>query len=360
MRRALVTGASGFVGSYLTGELLRRGYAVTATSRRRPALLDQEAFKPVRFVAADVRDAAALAPALEGQDVVFHCAALFDFYARASDLFSVNADGTTNLATLAARAGVERFVNIGSAAVYGKSYKNRLVVETDAPRPTDKYARSKWEQELRAFALNGTGKGKLRVITLRPGAIYGPGSRYGDATALWLVKRGFLFGTPGIGKVISSHVHVRDVVGAAAALAERDDAFLPGAREPHEVAYNVADSSPMFNEDLIAHVAGLIRKKGLIGYWRHVRLPGFLLRLSAYLAELWAFLTRTRPLFEVDSIDYITCGHGIANGKLMATGYALRVPSIVDGISETVRWYEDTDWRVFRGEEDLLYSCVSV
>lgn len=357
MRHALVTGASGFVGSYLVRELVERGVGVTATSRRRPSYLDKEKFAKVRFVSADIRDKDALKPALEQVDTVFHSAALFDFHAREKDLMATNADGSANLAELARAAGAKRFVNVSSAAVYGPEYGNSLAKETDAPRPVDKYARSKWEQEKRLVAFNSDA---MKVVSLRPGAIYGPGSRYGDATAMWLIKRGLLFATPGLSKVISSHVHVKDVVGAAAWVALHDAPFDAAATDPARLAFNVADSSPVFNEELIARVAELIRKKGLLGYWRRVRLPAFLLKVSAYLAEAWATLTRTKPLFEVDSIDYITCPHGVSNERLLAAGYALRAPSITNEIEATIRWYEETDWRIFRDRDDeLLYACVA-
>ena len=73
----VVTGASGFLGSYLVAELASRGESVVATSRHRPGFLDS--FPDVRFVSADIRDEKALRPALEGASRVYHCAALFDF-----------------------------------------------------------------------------------------------------------------------------------------------------------------------------------------------------------------------------------------------------------------------------------------
>ena len=66
---------------------------------------------------------------------------------------------------------------------------------------------------------------------------------------------------------------------------------------------------------------------------------------------------RTRPLFEVASIHYITCGHGCTNEKLLAGGYKFLYPSLVDGLTETVKWYEETGWRIFEDPE-LLSTCL--
>lgn len=346
----VVTGASGFLGSYLTAELASRGETVVATSRRRPRFLDE--YPSVRFVAADIRDKDALRPALEGASRVYHCAALFDFWQRAEDLMAVNAGGTRALVEGMTAAGVAELVNVSSASVYGKGYRNHLCVEGDAPFPADKYARSKWEQE-RAVAERAS-PGKLRAVSLRPGAIYGPGSHYGDAIALYLLKKGLLFCVPGLGKVISSHAHVKDVCRAAIHLG---DTALSDATDPIALAYNVCDSTPTFNEELLRRVSELIPRKGLLGFWKHLRIPGFSLYLAAFLAELLAVVTRSRPLFEVASIHYITCGHGCTNGKLLGSGYKFMYPSLVDGLTETVGWYEATDWRVF-SDPELLYTCL--
>jgi nucleoside-diphosphate-sugar epimerase len=351
--RVVVTGASGFVGSYLVAALVGRGDEVVATSRHRPAYLDARAFRSVRFVPADVRDRAALAPALEGARRVYHSAAVFDFYAKERELLSVNADGTSTLVDMAIASGVSEFVNISSGAVYGIRYGNQVVGEDASPSPADKYARSKWEQEKRVVERASP---TFKVASLRPGAIYGPGSRYGDAIAMYLLKKGILFGTPCLSKVISSHVHVDDVCRAAIHLGDR---ALTGTTtpDPGSVAYNTSDSSPTFNEELLREVAALVPEKGLLGFWRHVRIPAFGLKLAAYLAEAWAAVRGVRPLFEVASIDYITCGHGLSNKKLLATGFELAHPSLVDGLKETVQWYEATGWRVFK-DPTLLYDCV--
>ncbi|MBI4616499.1 MAG: NAD-dependent epimerase/dehydratase family protein [Planctomycetes bacterium] len=354
IRRYLVTGASGFVGTYLVADLAQRGYDVVATSRRRPGYLDREAFARVRFAPADIRIPGALDAALEGVERVYHVAALFDFFARERDLLRTNVEGTRNLLTASARAGVKEFVLFGSGAIYGKEYENRLAREEDPPRPTDAYARSKWEQERAAVEAN---RGGLAVLTLRPGAIYGPGSVYGDARALYLLKKGLLFGKPGMAAVVSSHVHVRDVVRAATWLADRRESWLPGSNDPSAFVYNLADRSPALTHELLAAAAREVRDKGLLGFW-NLRIPAWSLKLSAHVVEACARLLRIRPLFEVDSIDYITCGHGLANGRLLASGFEFDYPDLMDGLRATIRWYEETGWSVFREPEQVLWGLV--
>ncbi|MBI2061930.1 MAG: NAD-dependent epimerase/dehydratase family protein [Nitrospirae bacterium] len=346
----LVTGASGFVGSHLVDVLVDEGCSVTTTSRHRPRYLDRPKYAGVRYVPGDLREPSSLRPAVEGQELVFHSAALFDFFARQDELYATNAVGTRNLLAACRDAGASRFVNISSGAIYGTSYENNLVKETDRPYPSDKYAASKWAAEQEVFEANATGK--LQAVSLRPGAIYGPGSRYGDAKALYLMKRGFLFGKPGLKEVISSHIHVRDMARAALYLSRREDIWNPKATEPHQMAFNVSDHSPTFNGDLLEKASALMPEKGLLGFF-NVRIPAWLLKTSAFFVEMGAKAIRKRPWFEVDSIDYITCGHGLSNEKLSATGYAFQYPSILDAIEEVIRWYEETGWAVFESDSPL-------
>lgn len=348
--RTLVTGASGFVGSHLVDVLVEEGTPVTATSRHRPRYLDRPKYAAVRYVPSDLREPSSLRPAVEGQEIVFHSAALFDFFARQEELYATNAVGTRNLLAACRESGTSRFVNISSGAIYGTSYENNLVKESDRPYPSDKYSASKWAAEQEVFETYGSGK--LQAISLRPGAIYGPGSRYGDAKALYLMKRGFLFGKPGLKEVISSHVHVRDMARAALHLSRRPESWVPGASEPHQIAFNISDHSPTFNGDLLDKASALMPEKGLLGYF-NVRIPAWLLKTSAFFVEYGAKLIRKRPWFEVDSIDYITCGHGLSNEKFSATGYAFQYPSILDAIEEVIRWYEETDWAVFSSDSPL-------
>lgn len=348
--KILVTGASGFVGSHLVDVLTEEGYEVTSTSRHRPRYLDRPKYASVRFIPADLRDTATLRPAVAGQDVVVHSGALFDFFVDRGELSETNVQGTANLLRAAAESSARKFIYISSGAIYGTGYANKLVAETDAPLPSDKYSESKWLGEQEVFSANG--RNGMLTLSVRPGAIYGPGSKYGDAKALYLLKKGFLFGKPGLREVISSHIHVRDVAHASLHLLRHDACWKTNASTPAELAYNLSDESPTFNGDLLKKASALISEKGLFGFF-NVRIPAWMLKLSAFFVETGARMIGKRPWFEVDSIGYITCGHGLSNEKLRATGYTFRYPSILDALEEVIRWYEETGWKVFRSDGTL-------
>jgi nucleoside-diphosphate-sugar epimerase len=342
--KVLVTGTGGFIGGAMVRALDAQGFKVRATAVKKPEFLGNGGLGNTEFVASDMTDRESLTRVVDGVDRVYHCAAVFNFHDDESLLQRVNAEGTRELTEAAQKAGVKEFVNWSSGAIYGLAYGNEAVSEDHEPRPHDKYTRSKWAQEQAAFAANGQA---MRVLTLRPAAVYGPGSDYGDATALYLLKRGILCVVPGFSDFYSSHVHVDDVVAAAIHLSEDPANYNPAAKKPGEVAFNVSDDRPVSVKELLKTAASLMPDKGLLGFL-HLRVPVFPLRAVAWASETFGKLTGKPPLIEIDSIDYIAGGHAMKNDKLKRTGYRLKYPEVSQALGELIQWYESREWSMFR------------
>jgi 2-alkyl-3-oxoalkanoate reductase len=167
--RALVTGATGFVGSHLVEALHLRGDEVTALVRS-PA--KAAALEPlgVRLVAGDLDDAAALARAAEGQEVVYHVAGLVAARSE-SEFLRCNRDGTARLVAAGAGAGVSRFVLVSSMAAGGPAEPGRPLTGAEPARPVTAYGRSKLAAEAAVTA------GAIPWVILRPPTVYGPRDR---------------------------------------------------------------------------------------------------------------------------------------------------------------------------------------
>src|SRR5512142_302585 len=170
--RALVTGATGFVGSHVVEALAARGDTVTvlARSEARAAPL---APLGVAVALGSLEDPAALAAAARGQDVVFHLAGL-TAAATPADYQRVNAEGTRRLleAAAAAAAPRARFVYVSTQAVLGPSRPGERLAE-DAPcRPVTAYGRSKLAGEEAVRGATG-----VAWTIVRPSAVYGPRDR---------------------------------------------------------------------------------------------------------------------------------------------------------------------------------------
>lgn len=163
----LVTGGSGYFGSFLVSRLTERGHAVRVLD------LHDAADRPmgVDFVRGDIRDPAAVRRALRGVEIVFHAVAQVPL-ARDRALFrSVNVDGTGILLDEAERAGVAKVVYVSSSAVFGVPASNPVTRSTP-PAPAEDYGRAKLAGEQLCTAATTRG---LDVSVVRPRTILGHG-----------------------------------------------------------------------------------------------------------------------------------------------------------------------------------------
>ncbi len=166
--RAIITGASGFIGRRLRDALLARGVDVVAIRRK-----GSPEAKQGRSVVADYADVddLSLLMAEEKPDWVLHVAGATKGRTYA-DFQRANVMPTTNLLEALRRAKhrPRRFVHVSSLTSYGPSTPERPLVETDPRQPIEFYGRSKLEAEQVVEAAD-----ELPWTILRPGGVYGPG-----------------------------------------------------------------------------------------------------------------------------------------------------------------------------------------
>jgi UDP-glucose 4-epimerase len=176
----LVTGASGFIGSALTGELAQRGLRFRAVSRS-----GRDGHFAIHHITADTDWTAAL----EGVDAVVHLA--LNAHTRGGTP-TPSVEATHNLARQAAEAGVKRFIFMSSIKVNGETTEpGRPFTADDPPDPQDAYGRAKLDAEQVLFELSRrTG---LEVTALRPPLVYGPGVKANFASMMGWVDRGIPF-----------------------------------------------------------------------------------------------------------------------------------------------------------------------
>ncbi len=171
--KALVTGATGFVGGNLARTLVKRGYDVRGLVRpdSNPLALRD---LPVEAVPGDLRHRDSLANALQGCHALFHCAAMYSFWTRdPSEVYAVNVEGTRIILEEAQRAGVEKVVYTSTVSTIGLPKKGLGTEETDV-NPKDlvgHYKNSKYLAEQQALAANQNG---LPVVVVNPAAPMGP------------------------------------------------------------------------------------------------------------------------------------------------------------------------------------------
>lgn len=176
-RTALVTGATGFLGSHLVPRLLKEGYAVRALARRTTGP-NAACLAGAEVVEGDLKRRETLKRAVAGVDVVFHLGAAV----RGSweDYEETTVRGTRWMLELSLEASVKRFIHVSSLAVYRPLiHKNNARVDEAAPADPHPerlgpYAYSKIEAERLITRFQRKG---LPTVVLRLGLVYGPRGR---------------------------------------------------------------------------------------------------------------------------------------------------------------------------------------
>jgi oxidoreductase len=167
----LVTGASGFLGGRLVEMLAERGESVRILARATSDLRHLSHLQ-IQIVRGDLDDAAALAEAMRGVRVVYHCAACSTDWAPLVTYLTTNVVGTQNLLDAAVRAGkVERFLHVSTTDVYGYP---RVPCDESAPMRNVglPYNRTKIQGEDEVWKAHR--EQGLPVTVVRPATIYGP------------------------------------------------------------------------------------------------------------------------------------------------------------------------------------------
>jgi nucleoside-diphosphate-sugar epimerase len=164
-----LTGATGFIGQFLLRDLPKRGHRVRVLLRR-PSSAPMPA---ASAVIGDLRRPQNLSAALEAADAVIHSAG-FTYGMTGvpeDDYRMLNTEATLGLARACRRAGVKRFVFLSSIRAQSGPRSETVLAETDAPRPTEPYGRSKLAAERALAELD------LDWVALRAALIYGPGAK---------------------------------------------------------------------------------------------------------------------------------------------------------------------------------------
>ena len=187
--RALVTGASGFIGSYLVKELLMQGHDVTALYQAGSA--PQHMFaQGVTVALGDVTQPESLQKHCEGKDCIFHCAGIVSGYGAWNRFFKVGVQGTRNMIDAASEARVDRFLHLSSISVYGTRPCGKLYTEAtpfeENPERWNHYVRQKVLSEKELWKAHN--QGQIQVIVIRPSLVLGPGDRNVVRRTLSLLK----------------------------------------------------------------------------------------------------------------------------------------------------------------------------
>jgi nucleoside-diphosphate-sugar epimerase len=203
----LITGGSGFLGNLIARRLHERGETV----RILDIWDDPSRPKAIEFVKCDIRDAAGVARAMQGVEIVHHNVALVPLTKAGPEFQSVNVEGSRIAAKQAVKAGVKTFIHMSSSAIFGAP--KRCPVTNDSPMtPVEIYGRAKLAGELAVREI--CAQGNLPLIVIRPRTILGEG-RLGIFQVLfqWISENRKIY-VIGDGNEKFQFVHAHDLMDA--------------------------------------------------------------------------------------------------------------------------------------------------
>lgn len=218
----LVTGATGFTGSYLLRYLLHKGERVRALKRPNSSnYLVNDLQKNVEWVEADMLDIYSLDDALEGVTHVYHCAGMVSYLARDREqMMQVNGEGSANLVNACLEKENIRLLHISSIAALGKKTITGEAINENTKweynKSVSNYSASKFRAEQEVW--RGVAEG-LKAVVVNPSVILGAGEWNKTTGRLFTnVDHGFPFYTKGS----TGFVDVRDVVQIAYDLMQKE------------------------------------------------------------------------------------------------------------------------------------------
>jgi nucleoside-diphosphate-sugar epimerase len=331
--RALVTGATGFVGSHLAEALLRQGAEVTALVRSpsKAALLNQLGVRQVR---GDLHDRAALIEATRGQDAIFHVAGLVAAHDEAEFRYG-NREGTAKLVAaireaLPSRGTAEppRLVYVSSMAAGGPAPRGRPRQGHEPSAPVTAYGRSKLEGE---EVVRGSG---LLWTVIRPPMVYGP--RDTEVLKVFRLTRTGLVPVFGDGTQELSAIYGPDLAEALVAAATSEAA--PGR------TYYACHPEVFSSRSFVEAVARVVRPANTRAI-RVVPLPPWLARGALTVTGAAARLAGKATILTRDKANEFLqpAWTGDPSPLIRDTGWR---PShgLETGLPATLLWYREQGW----------------
>jgi len=329
--RALVTGATGFVGQHVARRLRESCDVVVLV--RDPEKAGHVLGAGFTAVEGDLRDRRSISRALEGVDVAYHIGARRDHWGRPySEYYDANVGGTRNLLEAARAAKTAKIVYCSSVGVHGYDFDYRPVDEAH------RYGNGlNYYHKTKMLAESLVMQSEMPVVTVRPGWIYGPNDDNGGVTQMLVRIASGRFALVGSGKNRLHPVYIDDVVAGTLAAAKSDaygEAFL------------------LLGPEVTTFRAFVDAMAGALGVSPpRFRIPHAVALLSAYVLEpAWYVKNRTigrgflgdKPLMTRDSLAVVAEDQVFDVAKAeRVLGHRPRV-SIADGLAQTATWLAST------------------
>jgi nucleoside-diphosphate-sugar epimerase len=321
----LVTGATGFIGSYLLPLLQETGAQVRVLVRN-PALLNPAIRPSLDVHVGDIRDRKVVGRAIQGAETVLHLAACARAWMRERDAYrSINVEAVHGLLDACERSDVQRLVHVSTILTLPPYRAAEHVGSASRPTPYEKTKRE-GEELVEAYAHAGH-----HAVIVHPTRVFGPGPLT-DANAVSRAASLYLQGMLRVrladGGALSNWVYVGDVAAGILLATQR------GRSGAH---YVLGGDNASFEEflDLVSELGGVRRQV--------VPLPARLALGVAGMAEVWGRLGGIAPITRRFVRAFLEDRRADLTPARQDLGYRPR--SLREGLATTVAWLQSQDGR---------------
>ena len=329
--KILITGASGFIGSFIVEEALKKGFDTWAAVRKSSSkeyLKDER----INFIELNLSSKAQLIEQLRGHDFdyVVHAAGVTKCLNK-QDFHRINTEGTKNLidAILELQMPLKRFVFVSSLSIFGAIKEQQPydeIRETDIPQPNTKYGRSKLAAEKYLESLGS----RVPYIILRPTGVYGPREKDYFMMAK-SIKQHSDFAV-GYKRQDITFVYVSDVVQAIFLALDKGENGRKYFLSDGEV-YQSTTFSDLIHEELGRP------------WWIRITAPVWVLRIITFCGEYIGKMTGKVTALNNDKFNILRqrnwrCDIQPAIDEL---GYKPTV-KLAEGVRRSIKWYKEQGW----------------
>ncbi len=329
--KILITGASGFIGSFIVEEALNRGFETWAAVRRSSSL-DFLHDERIHLIELNLSSKEQLVEQLRGKgfDYVVHAAGVTKCLNKA-DFRRINTEGTKNLveALMEVKMPLKRLVYLSSLSVFG-AIKEKMpyeeIREDDTPQPNTEYGRSKLAAEQYLSSLGS----KLPYVILRPTGVYGP--REKDYFMMAKSIKQHIDFAVGFQRQDITFVYVTDVVQAV---------FLALENGKTGRKYFLSDGEVYQSTTF----SDLIHKELGRPWWLRITAPTWVLRILTFFGEYAGRVSGKVTVLNNDKYNILKqrnwrCDITPACEEL---GYEPKV-KLKEGVRTTIAWYKENRW----------------
>ena len=324
--KVLITGANGFIGSFLVEKLLEQNFEVTCLVRKTSNLIWIKNL-PVRFEYGDVTNFDALIDPVKNMDYIFHCGGIVRARTE-NDFLRVNYSGSKNLLEVCKQQNpnLKRFVYVSSQAAAGPAFDGIPITETIPAKPISNYGRSKLKGEeiTREYSQH------FPTTIIRPPSVYGP--RDSDILTIFkYVKSGI---KPRIGRKEKriSIVHVKDLVRGIILAAKHKNA-------ENEIFY-ISNQQNVSVKKFMNLIAQAMDKKGIV-----ITIPEVILDVAAFFSENLTRLSGKVAILNRDKVREMKQQYWLVD-SCNAEKKLEFFPEIdiKEGLKQTYLWYQKQGW----------------